>query len=331
MKISIIIPTYNRTSYLKRCLESILIQNHPIVGEIFIVINGKDRATQHLLEEQYANNDQINFYSIDKSTPAEARNTAVKKSKFEYLFFMDDDTRIPDHFFEKLNHFLQNNQVCVLGGPDKSPKDSSYLQYSFGLALESPFCSGHTFKRHSISHKLIHPAKEEHLTLANLIVKRSIMIDHQIFFKDRYFRNEENDLIQEIQKHTSKIYQSPDLFVYHYRRENIIWSLKGSFYSGHYRAKMLWDKGATDQKLFFILPLILLITQIALIIYPTVYTLYTVLLYALIALIPTIIITIRNRAILSLPIIWMLHYFIPTVYSLGIFKTLIDLKFRRIS
>lgn len=330
MKLSIIIPTFNRSQYLKKCVDSILQQRSDIVGEIIIIINGKDRTTQQVIDANFANNDLIHYFNVESMTPGEARNSAVKKSKFDFVHFIDDDTVLPENFYRTLfNFYIFKPNAVVIGGPDQPPPDANFLQYSFGLALASPFCSSHTYKRHSVGNNIISNAKETHLTLANLIVKKDILKNHHISFNKDYFRNEENDLIQEISKYTKEIYHVPDLYIFHYRRENIIHSLKGSYYSGYYRARMLQNKGLSGQFKFLFFPMILIGSQIFLLLYSLSATISAIKLYAFVAFIPSFYISFRYEAFKSLIVIWILHYFIPMFYSVGILKTY--LNFRRIS
>lgn len=322
MKLSIIIPTFNRSNYLKKCIDSILQQQSEIIGEIIIIINGKDRLTQQVIETYFHDHPLIHYFNVESMTPGEARNSAVKKSKFNFIHFIDDDTVLPENFYKTLfNFYIFKPNSVVIGGPDQPPPDANFLQFSFGLALASPFCSSHTYRRHSVGNNIISNAKETDLTLANLIVKKSILENHHIHFNKEYFRNEENDLIQEISKHTNEIYHVPDLYIYHYRRENIIHSLKGSYYSGHYRAKMLKNKGMSGQLKFLLLPLILIASQLFLILYSFESTWTAIKLYASVAFIPSFYIAFRYEAFKSLVVIWMLHYFIPMFYSVGILKT----------
>lgn len=98
MKISIVIPTYQRPFLLTRCVNSLLKQDFPSSDyEIIIVSDGPDAQTDiavtELRKEAAA---AIHFYSLSlKRGPAAARNFGWKKAKAQLVTFTDDDC-IPD-------------------------------------------------------------------------------------------------------------------------------------------------------------------------------------------------------------------------------------------
>jgi glycosyltransferase involved in cell wall biosynthesis len=325
MEISIIIPTLNRKECLERCLDSILIQKSSIVKEILVIINGVDLAAKTLLESKYCKVPSIKYFQVKQMTPGQARNYATKHATSSFIHFIDDDTKLPTFYYRNLENFIHlHPQALIIGGPDQAPKDSNYWQYSFGLALESQFCTGSTSFRHKKYSKNIQPANERHLTLANLIINKEFINKNNLYFKSKYFRNEENELLLEASKLTEEIHWSSELYLYHYRRENIIHSLKAIFNSGYFRGKLIKEKGLENQKLFCFFPLILIISQIILFLFFARLALVFVVIYALIALVPTILIVIRKKAFAAFPSIWILHYFIPMTYSFGMLKIFLN-------
>ena len=90
MLISIIIPTYNRVSFLLDCVNSILNQTYTEF-EIIIVSDG---STDNSKEEIAKLNDsRVQFIELDKNYgyPAKARNEGIKYSKGDFIAFCDDD------------------------------------------------------------------------------------------------------------------------------------------------------------------------------------------------------------------------------------------------
>jgi|GEM_PF-6225792 len=63
MKISIVIPVYNASKYLKRCLESILESLGDIEGEILAVDNNSTDESVEILEKFAKTNAQIKVLS----------------------------------------------------------------------------------------------------------------------------------------------------------------------------------------------------------------------------------------------------------------------------
>lgn len=86
--VSVIIPTYKRTAYLKLTLDSI--QNQTFQDfEVIVVDDGTPTEENRLLCEQY---EKVQYIKIENSGgPAKPRNLGVQKAKGKYIAFVDDD------------------------------------------------------------------------------------------------------------------------------------------------------------------------------------------------------------------------------------------------
>jgi glycosyltransferase involved in cell wall biosynthesis len=86
--VSVVIPTYNRTAYLKLTLESI--QNQTFQDfEVIVVDDGTPTEENRLLCEQY---EKVQYIKIENSGgPAKPRNEGIKLAKGKYFTFVDDD------------------------------------------------------------------------------------------------------------------------------------------------------------------------------------------------------------------------------------------------
>ena len=110
--VSVVIPTYNRPVYLKRCIDSVLNQNYPEI-EIFVVDDndpGTDaRAETEALMESFSDNEMICYLKHEKNrNGSAARNTGWRASHGEYITFLDDDDEIASSKIEKQVQCLEN-------------------------------------------------------------------------------------------------------------------------------------------------------------------------------------------------------------------------------
>ncbi|WP_300363915.1 glycosyltransferase family 2 protein [Fusobacterium sp.] len=90
MKVSIIIPVYNKENYIKRCLESILDQTYSDL-EIFCVDDGSTDKSYNILKEYQEKDKRIIVIKQENRGVGEARNTALKKVIGDYILFVDAD------------------------------------------------------------------------------------------------------------------------------------------------------------------------------------------------------------------------------------------------
>lgn len=90
-KISAIIPTYNRVSYLPDAINSILSQDYNDF-EIIVVDDGSTDNTRGLVEQFVKiNPDKIKYLYQDNKGPGEARNNGICNSRREYVSFLCAD------------------------------------------------------------------------------------------------------------------------------------------------------------------------------------------------------------------------------------------------
>lgn len=94
-KVSIIIPTYKRSSMLRRAIESVLNQSYSNIEVIVVDDNDSDsqyRKENELFMEQYATNPKVVYLKHNKNlNGAVARNTGIRVARGSYIGFLDDD------------------------------------------------------------------------------------------------------------------------------------------------------------------------------------------------------------------------------------------------
>ncbi len=125
MLISVVIPTYNRISILRKCLDSLenQILNDEIYNfEIVVVDDGSTDGTVDWLKNHIDHYPHLRLFEQSHGGPASGRNLGVEKSKGELVVFIDSDL-VVDKFFLKnhLNSLLKawkklGNRKCFTYG-----------------------------------------------------------------------------------------------------------------------------------------------------------------------------------------------------------------------
>jgi GT2 family glycosyltransferase len=111
IELSIIIPTYNRFDYLRRCLESIK-ENTMANYEIIVVDGGSRDGTKEFLSAQ--SNIKTIFEGKLRGSN-KATNEGFKKAQGEYVCYLNDDLVILDHALDKMIYFLKDNPKIGIG------------------------------------------------------------------------------------------------------------------------------------------------------------------------------------------------------------------------
>jgi glycosyltransferase involved in cell wall biosynthesis len=114
--LSVIIPCFNGGAYLMEAIESVQTSVGDIMHEIIIVNDGStDHETIELLNK--INIQNVVIVHQENKGPAAARNTGIKKSKGEFLLFLDSDNKIRENYFTKgLSILTENKEIGVVYG-----------------------------------------------------------------------------------------------------------------------------------------------------------------------------------------------------------------------
>jgi glycosyltransferase involved in cell wall biosynthesis len=113
MNITVIIPTYNRSSFLSKSIESVLNQSIK-VDEIIVVDDGSTDNTKVLLKEL-----PVKYIYQENLGVSSARNRGIKESKNQWICFLDsDDIWDKDKLKEQIA-FHQNNPNILFSYTDE--------------------------------------------------------------------------------------------------------------------------------------------------------------------------------------------------------------------
>ena len=105
--LSIIVPVYNVENYLRRGLDSILLQPSSITYEILLIDDGSSDKSGTICDEYQKKFPNVFVSHIENNGVAEARNLGISLSRGNYLYFMDPDDFLSDNFFEKISSNLK--------------------------------------------------------------------------------------------------------------------------------------------------------------------------------------------------------------------------------
>jgi len=113
MKISIVIPSYNRSSYIIETLQSVVNQTSSD-WECIIVDDGSTDGTEGMVKEFIVGYPEKSFKWMrnERTKGAQgARNTGFLHSKGEYLVFLDSDDLLDRHCIESRLHVAKSHPL----------------------------------------------------------------------------------------------------------------------------------------------------------------------------------------------------------------------------
>lgn len=105
-KVSVIIPTYNRSSLVKDAICSVLAQTE-LDLEVIVVDDGSTDGTCKVVEG--LRDGRVNYFYKINGGAASARNLGLSKCEGEYVAFLDSDDFWPENYLEVMVSHLENN------------------------------------------------------------------------------------------------------------------------------------------------------------------------------------------------------------------------------
>ncbi len=130
-EITVIVPCYNTSLYIEKCLDSALKQLAGFDYEIIVIDDASVDGTADIVEEYISKtNENILLVKNEKNIGAGAsRNKAVKLAKYDYISFIDSDDYLEDGFFEELYKTITDEGsdlvVCDIVMVDNEKKEET--------------------------------------------------------------------------------------------------------------------------------------------------------------------------------------------------------------
>jgi glycosyltransferase involved in cell wall biosynthesis len=139
MKISIIIPTYNRVGLITRAINSIVNQTHA-EWELVVVDDGSIDTTEEAIKPLLGDS-RIRYYKKANSGAAHTRNVGVDYASAEWVTFLDSDDEAEPTWLEKLIAAQQKEKASVVCcGLTRYNKDGTALGSGMPLNMGKLFC-----------------------------------------------------------------------------------------------------------------------------------------------------------------------------------------------
>lgn len=108
MKYSVIIPAYNSEKTIKRCIESITLQDRTDV-EIIIVNDGSTDESESICKALQTEHNNIIYIHKENGGVSSARNLGLSVAKGKYVMFVDSDDYVESKCFDVLDNYTKSD------------------------------------------------------------------------------------------------------------------------------------------------------------------------------------------------------------------------------
>lgn len=114
MKISVIVPVYNASKYIRKLIASIEQQTYQDY-EIILIDDGSTDDSLKVMTNLSKENEKIKVFTKENTGPGLTRKAGLNEASGDLIFFVDSDDWITsDNVFEKIIYIFSNNNVDVL-------------------------------------------------------------------------------------------------------------------------------------------------------------------------------------------------------------------------
>lgn len=114
-KVSIIIPLYNKSEYIEKCLTLLLDQQYQDF-EIIVVDDGSTDNSSKIVEKITESGDRIRLIHQENQGVASARNRGLQEARGEWIWFVDADDRPDIHWLTAVGTHLDDSRRDIIFG-----------------------------------------------------------------------------------------------------------------------------------------------------------------------------------------------------------------------
>jgi len=142
MKISVIIPVYNKAEYVGACLENTLQQDFDDF-EVICVNDGSTDGSGEICDQWAAKDNRIKVFHTENGGVTAARRKGVEQAKGKYIVFVDADDQLLPKAIKTLYNAIEQTQAdevigrFVLLEQDGTKKESPLL-YNGNITDQTP-------------------------------------------------------------------------------------------------------------------------------------------------------------------------------------------------
>ena len=225
-KISVIVPVYNTSAYLQKCLNSIRNQTYKDI-QIICVDDGSTDCCSEILAENAQVDERIVVLQQKNNGLSKTRNLALTKATGKYVAFVDSDDWIDNQLFceviKAANHFdadIVQFPICR----ESKARSIPLCYFKKTEVFRGKQCK-HMLRRIAglVGSELHHPEQlDAYSPVWSKLYRTSLIKDNNLTFIESQEIGPCEDFFFNIQayKHANCVINLPLKYYYHYRRDN---------------------------------------------------------------------------------------------------------------
>ncbi len=191
MKLSVVIPSYNRKDTLLKCLNALFKQTYSKEGfEIIVIDDGSTDGTEFFIKEAIKSPPvELKYFRQENKGPAAAKNTGIRNANGKVILFIGDDIIATSTLLEEHSNWHREypNDKAAVGGYVSWAKDTCVTPFMKWLENGGPQFTFNLIKKDTVDYR--------YFITANISLKRNLLLRNGIFDEDfRYACYEDIEL-----------------------------------------------------------------------------------------------------------------------------------------
>lgn len=182
--------------------------------------------------------------------PAQKRDIGVREAKGEFIAFIDDDAYPSPRWLAAAAVQFQKKSIHAVCGPGALPKNTNRWEIAFDDILTSKIGSGsytYRFTPGYIQYVTDYPSM-------NLLIRKSTFLKLG-GFNSNYWPGEDSKLCNDlITRHKKSIIYSPDVLIYHHRRNQLRSFLRQHGQYGYHRGTFFAHGDENSRDIAYLVP-----------------------------------------------------------------------------
>ena len=212
MDLSIVIPSYNTSALLERCLISVFtsLKSSGVSFELIVVDNASTDGSPELLRKKYP---QVQLVcNTENLGYGKANNQAIRKAKGEYVLLLNSDIVVQNDAIGLLYRFIKDKRKTFVGGKlfneDGSSQASCGPFYTLPVVALMLFAKGDYWGATRVSPDTT--TSVDWVSGACLMGKKKAFEDVGLFDEEIFMYMEEMDFLYRAKKKGYEVFFHPD-------------------------------------------------------------------------------------------------------------------------
>ena len=140
IRLSIIVPVYNRPDEVTELLESLAKQTDKDFEVLMMEGDSPNKCDR--VCEQFSDRVNVHHHFFPELSRSQRRNKGMELATGNYYLFFDSDCIIPPDYIATVKKQLDENYVDCYGGPDNAEQDFSDVQRAINYSMTSIMTTG---------------------------------------------------------------------------------------------------------------------------------------------------------------------------------------------